>query len=213
MTIPMIVSRYSRLLPVFASLVCSGVLLNAQTSAPASPAAPQSPASPAAPAAPAAKSAPAQQAAFYVVGITVRTSGAAEAGGQGGIGGLWQRFMQEETLSTIPNQLDQGNVYVVYTDFGPEPGSYTYLLGAKVSSIDHVPAGMVAKQVPAGRYAIVPSETGPLPQVVPAVWQKIMRMTPEELGGTHSFKADYEVYSVQGLDPSNAQVNVHIGLQ
>ena len=172
------------------------------------------------PAAPSAAAVPAagvpvkaeHQDAFYVMGMSVHAKASEESGGDGQIPGLWQSFIQQGTASNIPNKVGD-DLYVVYTNMDAAGGTYDYLLGARVTSIDHVPAGMVAKLVPAGKYAIVPSEVGPAQDVIPAVWQKIWTMTPEQLGGKRAMKADFEIYNLQGFDPQNAQVDVHVGLQ
>ncbi|HEY0760706.1 MAG TPA: GyrI-like domain-containing protein [Acidisarcina sp.] len=218
----------------YCTLICAGLLAIAPSagaggrdgaSSPKSSAAAQSPAaaSQSAPATPAAAkpAAPAetpkpkieQQEAFWVAGQSVRTKNSVEAGPGGQIGPLWQSFLQQDTASTIPDRVGT-DFYVVYSDYESDVnGSYNYTLGVKVSSIDHLPAGLVARQVPAGHYAIVPSETGALPQVVPAVWRRIWTMTPEQLGGKRALKADFEVYDLQGIDIENSQVDVHVGLQ
>lgn len=103
----------------------------------------------------------AQQAAFTVVGIAVRTSNAREMTADGVIGNQWGRFMTEGVLAKIPNKADKAMV-AVYTDYASDHnGEYTFLLGARVTSDADVPAGMVAKTIPAGRYAVFTSEKGP----------------------------------------------------
>ena len=156
---------------------------------------------------------PAQQDAFYVVGVSVRTSNDEVAKDGGPIPGLWQNFMEQNLGSTIPDRVGD-DIYVVYTDFDQGlPGAYTYVLGGKVSSIAHVPAGMVSRQVPAGRYVVVTSDKGPLQQVVPAVWAKIWTMTPDQLGGTRAHGADYEIYNLESFNPQDSQVNVYLGVK
>jgi predicted transcriptional regulator YdeE len=85
------------------------------------------------------------------------------------------------------------------------------VLGVRVSSVDKLPTGMISITVPAGKYAIVDSEKGPLPEVLPKVWHKIWAMPATELGGERAFKADYEVYP-EGFDWQNAHIPVYIGL-
>jgi predicted transcriptional regulator YdeE len=152
------------------------------------------------------------QPAFTVVGFSIRTTNQKEAGGNGEIPQIWQRAMQQGLLENIPHRADN-NFTVVYTDYTSDQNSdYTYVLGVRVSAVDKVPEGMVAVPVPAGRYAIVESETGPLPQIMPKLWQSIWAMSPKELGGERAFKADYEVYP-ESFNWQDAQVEVHLGLK
>jgi len=150
---------------------------------------------------------------FSVIGVAVRTNNANEMKGSGKIGALWQRFMQDQMAAKIPGRIDD-HLVTVLTDYqSDQSGDYTYLLGAKVASTDHVPEGMVAKQVPAGTYAVFQSETGPPAEVVPRLWQRIWATSPQEMGGKRSFRTDFELYGSGASDPQHVQVQVYIGLQ
>ena len=156
---------------------------------------------------------PVQQVGFWVIGIYIHTNNEAEMKEGSAIPALWHRFMEQNVASSIPNRIGD-ETYVVYSDYLPDHGgSYTYLIGAKASSTTNVPLGMIVREVPTGQYVIVSSEKGPIPVVVPAVWKNIWTMGDGELGGKRALKADYEVYDVKTLDPHNAQVDVHIGVE
>jgi predicted transcriptional regulator YdeE len=152
------------------------------------------------------------QASFMVVGLTVRTNNAKEAGGQGAIPQLWQSAMQNGTLEQIPNRAADGMV-VVYSDYASDnTGDYNYTLGYRVTSADKVPDGMVAKTIKAGKYAVVTSETGPPQEVIPALWQRINSMTAEQMGGARAYQTDFETYA-DITDFNNMQMTAHIGLK
>jgi len=155
----------------------------------------------------------ATQPEMFVVGISQRTNNAAENGSVGVISKTWERFVKEELLQKIPSRADP-NIIALYTDYASDKnGDYTFLLGAIVKDGEHVPAGMVLKRIPAGRYAIIASERGPANAVVPAAWKRIWSMSREELGGERAYKADYEIYDQRAADPHNAQVEIRIGLR
>jgi len=152
------------------------------------------------------------QPGFSVIGVSVRTSKWKEAGGNGEIPNMWGRAMQDGTFDRIPNRADS-NIFAVYTDYASDQsGECTYVLGARVTSIDKVPAGFVAVTIPAGRYAVLQTDKGPLPDVMPKVWKRIHAMPARELGGERAFKVDYEVFPA-GFDWQNAQIDVHLGLK
>ena len=149
---------------------------------------------------------------FYVAGFQVRTNNADEAGGHSKIGPLWQRFYQENLGAQIPNRADSA-LTVVYSEYSSdEIGDYNYLLGARVTSVDGLPAGMVSKKVQPGTYAVIPTEVGQMPGVLQAAWRRIWQMPPVELGGKRAFVTDYEIYDARSADPQHAQVEIHIGL-
>jgi predicted transcriptional regulator YdeE len=68
--------------------------------------------------------------------------------------------------------------------------------------------------VPAGRYALITSATGPVQSVVPQAWQQIWGLEDRsQLGGVRSYKADFEVYDQRSRDPQSSQVDVCIGIR
>jgi predicted transcriptional regulator YdeE len=149
---------------------------------------------------------------FYVAGFQARTKNADEASGNGKIGPLWQRIFQDNLASRIPNRADAA-LTVVYSGYASdEKGDYDYLLGARVTSVDHLPEGMSWKKVEPGNYAVILTDTGEMPGVLQAAWQKIWRMPATEMGGKRAFVTDYEIYDARSADPKHAQVEIHIGL-
>jgi predicted transcriptional regulator YdeE len=154
-----------------------------------------------------------QQEGFTVVGISVRTSNAKEMTPEGAIGKQWARLMKDGLLETIPNKADS-NIVALYTDYASDKdGEYTYVLGARVLKAENVPAGMTAKHVSAGRYAVFTSEKGPAQKVVVEMWQRVWATPKNELGGDRSYKADFEVYDQRVQNPADAVVDLYIGIR
>jgi len=153
-----------------------------------------------------------QQAGFTVIGISVRTSNAKERQ-ESQIGKQWARLMQEKLLGTIPHRADQDTI-AIYTDYASDKdGEYTYVLGARVTKADEVPAGMVAKQVPAGKYAVFTSERGPVQRVVVGTWMRIWNTPKDQPGGDRGYKTDFELYDQRAQNPADAIAEVHIGIR
>jgi predicted transcriptional regulator YdeE len=150
---------------------------------------------------------------FTVIGISARTSNAKEVSDEGAIGKMWGRIFQEGVLEKIPHKADQ-NIIAVYTDYASDHnGEYTYILGARVTSDTEVPAGMVAKKIPAQRFAVFTSDKGPAPKVVPALWIKINSLPKTAVGGDRQYKADFEVYDERAVDPESLQMDVYVGIK
>ncbi|MFZ0633758.1 MAG: GyrI-like domain-containing protein [Acidobacteriaceae bacterium] len=184
-------------LPLLLALALPGLAQN--SSAPASPAS-----------APAVKDQ--QQDSFTVVGLTVRTTNDKEAGGQGLIPQLWQSVMGSDQLSQVPNRVGD-DLVVVYSDYASDSsGEYNYTLGVRVSSADKVPDGFVARRIQAGKYAVIRSDQGPPQEVIPALWQKINQMSPQQLGGVRAYRTDFETYP-DTTDWGSIQMAAHVGLK
>jgi predicted transcriptional regulator YdeE len=153
------------------------------------------------------------EAGFDVIGIAERTTNAKEMSGEGVIGKQWARFFQDNVLAQIPNKADT-SIIAVITDYASDKdGEYTHLIGARVTSTVDVPAAMVVKKVPAGKYAIFTSEKGPVAQVVVATWKRIWVQPKASPGGDRAYKADYEVYDERARDPENTRMDVHVGIR
>jgi predicted transcriptional regulator YdeE len=153
------------------------------------------------------------QSGFTVVGISARTRNTLEATANGAIPRQWDRFMKEGLLAKIPNKIDSA-IVAVYTDYASDKdGEYTYLVGTRVSSDREVPAGMVAKKIPAGRYAVFTSERGPAGKVVSETWKQIWSVPRLAPGGDRAYKADFEVYDERAVNPQNMQVDVYVGIK
>ncbi|MGC2529391.1 MAG: GyrI-like domain-containing protein [Candidatus Acidiferrum sp.] len=149
---------------------------------------------------------------FIVIGISARTSNAKESSGQGVIGEQWTRFLKDGLLNKIPNKVDR-NILAVYTDYESDAnGPYTYILGARVSSTDDIPPGMISTKVPSGRYAVFTSEKGPVERVVPGTWRRIWTVPKSSPGGNRAYLADFELYDQRTADPQNSQVDIYIGI-
>jgi CubicO group peptidase (beta-lactamase class C family)/predicted transcriptional regulator YdeE len=150
---------------------------------------------------------------FTVVGIATRTSNAKEMTVEGVIGRQWVRFMQEGVFGKIPNKADT-SIVAVYTDYASDKnGEYTFLLGRRVTSDADVPAGLVAKKIPAGKFAVFKTEKGPGPKVVPETWERINSLSKSVAGGDRMYQADFEVYDERAIDPQNLQADVYVRIR
>lgn len=50
-----------------------------------------------------------------------------------------------------------------------------------------------------------------MPDIVIQAWQAIWKMTPEDLGGKRTYRADFEIYDQRAQDPQNSVVDIYIG--
>lgn len=148
---------------------------------------------------------------FNVIGITIRTTNKA-AIDELTIQKLWQQFFTESIANKIPNKVDPAIIALYYDFENYKNGQYNILLGARVSSVDNVPAGMVAQHVPAQKTAVFLSETGPVGQVCFELWKKIW-IEEDQNKLDRAYIADYELYDERSQDPQNAQITIHIGIR
>lgn len=154
-----------------------------------------------------------QQEGFTMVGIAVRTSNAEQITPERPIGKQWERLFKEGVLAAIPNKAD-ANIVALYTEYASDKdGEYTYVLGARVTKVESLPAAMVAKNVPAGRYAVFTSERGTVQKVVVEMWQRVWATPKSALGGDRTYKSDYEVYDQRAQNPADAVVDLYVAVR
>lgn len=150
---------------------------------------------------------------FTVVGIEARTSNTREQTTEAVIPNMWKRLMDEDVLNRIPNRVDS-RIIAVYSNYeNGKAGLYTYLLGTQVSSTDHVPAGMVSRNVPSGTYGVFTAKGDVSPQAIMGLWKQIWSL--ETHGGARlrrAYKTDFEVYSRAPAGSPEARVDIYIGL-
>lgn len=158
------------------------------------------------------KPTPAEQSTFDVIGISVRTNNAAEAGPNGEIPKLWQRLFTEDVLNRISGRIDEA-IVAVYTNYASDAnGDYTYILGAKVAPGTKAPDGMVAVTIPAGKYLEFVSGKGPGQEVVPVIWKQIYGYFQGPGAPVRAFKTDFERYDGPS-DPNAVQAHIFIGVK
>lgn len=138
--------------------------------------------------------------AFNIIGIAVKTS---NQQCQQDIPALWLRFVNEALAEEIPHRLAQQEVLALYTDYqGDYTQPYTYIIGCKVSQLDTVPPGMIAKTIPAAEYVVFTAQ-GEMPEGIIQTWQHIWQTNLKR-----SYRTDFEVYDKksQGFTPYDANV-------
>ncbi len=150
---------------------------------------------------------------FTMVGIEARTSNAREMTGAGVIPAMWERLRNDNLLSEIHNRADS-RIIALYTDYeSDKDGPYTYVLGAKVTPAEHIPAGMVSKKVDSGTYAMFTAEGVPPPRMAVDLWKRIWSLEkPGPL--SRAYKTDFEIYYEDLADnPASTRLDVYVGLR
>ena len=118
-----------------------------------------------------------------------------------------EKFFQENMLAKIPNKIN-GDMLALYTDYeGDYTKPYSWILGCEVSSLDHIPEGLVGKIIPAATYAVFTSQ-GDFPEGLIAVWQTIWQAKL-----SRAYTCDFEVYRSDFDPQKKPEVKVYIALE
>jgi AraC family transcriptional regulator len=141
--------------------------------------------------------------AFRVVGMTGRFTAATTSG----IPALWGRFAPR--MASVPGRVGRESYGVCQAERGGRPGegSFDYTAGVAVELSAPVPAGMVAIDVPANRYAVF-THTGSIAGIgrtMDDIWQRWLPAS----GLRVADGPDFEVYDDR-WDPATASGPVDV---
>jgi predicted transcriptional regulator YdeE len=150
-----------------------------------------------------------------LMGISARTNNKNEMNpATAKIGELVGRFWGQNMANQIPNRKTPGITLAVYTNYDTdEHGDYTYFIGEEVNAFDNTPDEFQTLTIPASRYQKFTTLSGKMPTVVMDAWQKIWKMTPDDLGGKRAYQADFEIYDERAHNPERASADIYIGIE
>ena len=150
-----------------------------------------------------------------LVGISARTNNANEMVGKGVIGSMIGRFYAEQLGGKITSPLtNAGVVFSLFTDFESDhTGEYTYFVGEEVNSFASESGDFKQIEVPAQKYVVFTTRTGPMPEIEIEAWQEIWQMKDEDFGGERSYLVDYVIYDEKAANPTDAVVNIYLGIK
>ena len=144
---------------------------------------------------------------FQIIGISVRTSNQ-ENQAATDIPALWNQFISENILEKIPNKID-AEIYSIYTNYeGDHTKPYDTILGCKVSSLDHIPKGMIGQAFEGGKVAKFTSKGNLEDNIIYKTWLDIWTVDLDR-----TYTADFEVYGAKSLDRANAEVDIFVAIE
>ena len=122
------------------------------------------------------------------------------------IGELFGNFVGQNIMEKIPNKMAE-DIYCVYTDYESDfNGPYTAIVGCKVSSLNDIPTGLIAKAIPDSKYQVYRS-TGKLSVSLSKTWEGIWNT---DLNRRYS--ADFDIYGEKARDYENAEVDTYVAI-
>ncbi|HIJ64784.1 MAG TPA: AraC family transcriptional regulator [Candidatus Hydrogenedentes bacterium] len=148
--------------------------------------------------------------AFKVIGVELRTTICNGENVQA-IPEFWDQFAQDGADRRIPNRVNHNALLGVCGD-SDEDGSFSYIICAEVSSFDEAPDGMVARTVPAAKYAVFTSK-GKVPDSVQDMGRYIFGTWLPKSGYEHADTEDFEVYDERFTGLEDSEVDIYIPIK
>ncbi len=144
---------------------------------------------------------------FAFIGLSVRTTNENQQAMQD-IPALWAKFFAENTLSVIPNKVDD-TLYCIYTDYEKDyTKPYTTLLGCKVENLDTIPDGLTGRIIPGGTFTTFVAKGNLNEGAVVNEWMKIWNSDINR-----AYTADIEIYGEKAQNPEDAEIDILIAIR
>lgn len=150
-----------------------------------------------------------------LVGVCVRTSFDQELDKmKGKIFPCVKQYFHGKLAEKISNRKKPATTFCVYTDYETDhTGLYTYFIGEEVSSFDtDLPEDFQKLVIPQQKYVKFTTSPAPMPDVIVNAWKEVWTMSPKELGGQRSYKADFEIYDERASDHQNIVLDLYVGI-
>ena len=145
---------------------------------------------------------------FKIIGISTETTNQNNQAATD-LGQIWSRFFVEGISTKIPNK-ESEEVYAVYTDYESDfTGKYTTIIGQRVSSIDHIPDGMVGREINNEKLLRYIAK-GEMPNAVVETWKDIWA---NNIALYRTYNADFEVYGEKSQNGNESEVEIYIGVR
>lgn len=116
---------------------------------------------------------------------------------------FWNSYFAKNIEDTIPHKKEPLQRICMYTDYNPK--GYTVIIGACVKTLDDVPASLVSREIPAGKYAVF-TVNGPVETSVLKTWQHIWSIADLPRAYTN----DFELYDYDGDNLRSVKIYVSI---
>lgn len=143
---------------------------------------------------------------FKIIGIKTRTTNENEQASRD-IPDLWGRFMNEQVASNIPNKTND-NIFSIYTNYeGNYTKPYDTILACEVSSLEHIPEGMVGMEIAASDYQKYRAEGDLSKGVVYNEWINIWNSDINR-----KYSADFEIYGIEAQNREDAKVDIFVSV-
>lgn len=145
---------------------------------------------------------------FHLIGLEIRTNNS-DGRAQTDISALWSRYTLENLLDKIPNSIDK-DLVSLYTDYSSDyTGDYTYVLGLQVTSLEHIPEGMIGRTFPPATFEIFQAH-GELPASVYKTWVEIWS---KDKSLNRSYLYDFEKFDNRARQGEDAIVDIFVGVK
>ena len=144
---------------------------------------------------------------FHIIGIELKTT-THDGLNFIEIPQFWQTVLKQGQIANIPDRKSPDTILGICMDFASD-GSFSYIIGAEVTSTENTPSNMVSKTIPAAEYAVFTAH-GKLPDSIQQVTRHIYQKWLPNSAYERANSADFELYDERSMDPENVEVDIYV---
>ncbi len=147
------------------------------------------------------------KASFSIIGIELKTT-TRDGLNFIEIPRFWQTVLKKGQIANIPDRKSPETILGICMDFASD-GSFSYIIGAEVTSTENTPDDMACKTIPAAEYAVFTTH-GKLPDSIQQVTRYIYQQWLPNSAYQRTDSADFELYDERSMDPENGEVDIYV---
>lgn len=149
---------------------------------------------------------------FHIIGYELKTR---NIDGQNNIDipEFWQLYLEKKLFKNIPNPLNCKEELGICTDFSPETGEFSYLIGMEVAEGTPAPEGLVYRSIPEMQYAVFStpkSDEATFTTSIQSTWNYVFTEWFPQSGFEHAGVLDFELYDERCHGTKNKVMDIYI---
>jgi len=144
---------------------------------------------------------------FIIIGIELRTT-TRDGMNFTEIPQFWEKVLEKKQIVEIPDRKSPDTILGICMDFESN-GSFSYIIGAEVTSTKNTPDDMVCRTIPAAKYAVFTAR-GKMPDSIQYVTKYIYHKWLPNSEFQRANSADFELYDERFDDEENAEVDIYV---
>jgi AraC family transcriptional regulator len=150
--------------------------------------------------------------AFHIIGYELKTR---NEDGQNNrdIPEFWQQYIRNDLGANIPSPIHKHVELGLCTDFQPESGEFTYVIGMEVDAGTKPLEGMVYRSFPEQEYAVFTTPKADEAAFTASIQSTLNKVFTEwfpQSGYEHAGTAEFELYDERCYGDDNKEIDIYI---
>ncbi|MBL0387773.1 AraC family transcriptional regulator [Tumebacillus sp. ITR2] len=153
--------------------------------------------------------------AFKLIGYGLETN-INEGQNHTDIPAFWNRYITEELGANVPNKLRPEVELGICTNFQPETGQFTYVIGFETDTSENVPDGMICVTVPEATYAVFTTPKASdreFSSSIQNTWARAFQEWFPTSGYEQAGTGEFEWYDERCMSETDKQMDIYIPIQ